>query len=399
MVKRRVQCSFIMVELIISGKVSKMAKMKKLRVDEIPAGWKPQVTKVIRAGNVTEFIAMSHHPKKIDSVRISKDCYIKPSEASGEVHEYHHASNKGDSLDSVRRTFIRLRRIINANCTEPANVLMVTLTYEDNMTDSNQLRNDYKNYCGRFKYFCLKNGIAVPEYIAISEPQARGAWHMHCLYIWKTKAPFINNADIEKVWQHGYTHTQAVRSDCDNLGAYFTASATDLTEDEFIRLHSNCADERYITVKSWMDKDGTVTPKRVVKGARLRLYPPDMKIYRASTGIKRPKVEVLTPEEAEQEKASAGTLTFSAAFAVVPDNATDDLDAERLAKSQIISKTYYNKRHKKSQVPTKKQITAHHSIMLILAMARGNKEIADEIGRDRISGFTRAHTGAFCCCP
>lgn len=320
-----------------------MAKLKRLKAGELPKDWKPGYTKVTRAGNVTEITEMTRRPRKIAIKRISRHCYIKLDEQSGEVYEYHHASSKADSLDSVRRTFARLRQIINANCPDPQNVLMITLTYRACMTDVKRLYTDYKNFWARLLYYCRKQGIPEPEYIAVAEPQARGAWHMHCLLIWKSKAPYIPNDVTEERWRHGFTHTQAVRGDCDNLGAYFTASSTDLTVEEFEGIHDADVDERYVIEKAWMDKDGTVTPKRVVKGARLKLYPSGMRIYRTSRGIVQPETEELTPEQAEREKANAGALTFSAAVAILPDDA-DDIDDVQLAKSQIVSKTYYNKK-------------------------------------------------------
>ena len=49
--------------------------------------------------------------------------------------------------------------------------------------------------------------------------------------------------------------------------------------------------------------------KKYVKGARLPLYPAKFNIFRCSRGIKRPDIEMMSQEEAE-EKVSAGTLTF-----------------------------------------------------------------------------------------
>ena len=108
-------------------------------------------------------------------------------------------------------------------------------------------------------------------------------------------------------------------------------------------------DERYTQEKQVLNEDGTETPKRIVKGARLKLYPVGMNIYRASKGIVRPVSQELTPEQAAKEKASAGTLTFSAAVAVLPDCGSGDGDSVSLASSQIISKEYYNAKRAKSQ--------------------------------------------------
>lgn len=293
------------------------------------------------------FTEMSHAPKPIDALRVSRDYYIKPSEESGEVYEYAHAVDKSGCQDSVRRSLHTLRFIINANCPEPSRLSWVTLTYAENMTDTKRLYDDYGAFWKRFTRWCAKQGYQKPEYIAVAEPQGRGAWHLHCIWIWQTRAPFIdNNGVLWKLWRHGFTKIKAVRSDCDNIGAYFSAYLADMSIDEYKQAFGHSISDEYTQTKQVQNPDGTETPKKIVKGARLKLYPAGMNIYRASRGIVRPVAEEIAPDCIEKEKANAGTLTFSSAVAVsvVVGDSAGGGDF-----SQVISKEYYNTKRKQSQ--------------------------------------------------
>lgn len=327
------------------GIIKKSGTVKVERLDKLPDGWKPRYIKCTRAGNISEFVQMSRKPKDIDARRISKDFYIKPSEGSGELHEYAHSSDKSGCIDSVRRSLAALRLIINANCSDARRLSWVTLTYAENMTDTKRLYEDYKSFWKRFIYWCKKQGYSSPEYIAVAEPQGRGAWHLHCLWIWSDKAPFIdNNTVLWKLWRHGFTKIKAVRTDCDNLGAYFSAYLSDMTVEEWEQAHGCQIADEYTTEKEVQQEDGSKVSKKIVKGARLKLYPAGMNIYRASRGIVRPVSDELTAAAAEKEKASAGTLTFASAVAIETDSAGVGGFG-----SQIIAKEYYNSKRPKSQ--------------------------------------------------
>lgn len=332
------------------------------RLEDLPDDFRPAYIKKTQAGAISEFLEMSHIPKPIDCKRVDADYYIKPSEESGELYAYSHAVDKSGCVDSVRRSLANLRLIINANCVDPARLSWVTLTYAENMTDTKKLYADYKAFWKRFLRWCSRSGFQTPEYIAVAEPQGRGAWHLHCIWIWSDKAPYIeNNAVLWPLWGHGFTKIKAVRTDCDNLGAYFSAYLADMSTEEFEKAYGYECPERNTTEKQVLDADGKEAPKRIVKGARLRLYPVGMNIYRASRGIVRPVSELLSPKQAKKEKASAGTLTFSSAVVVSPvglcsGGAFGSGDSVGVANPQIISKSYYNAKRAKSQGNDGKQL-------------------------------------------
>ena len=312
-----------------------------IRLQDIPPQFRAGYCKRIMAGNVTEFIELLRKPPEIDCKRIDKDHYIRPSEQSGELHEYCHAENKSGSLGSVRRTLANIRRVINANCSDARSLRWVTLTYAENMQDSKRLYKDYEKFWKRFVYYCKKHGLGKPEYIAIAEPQGRGAWHLHCLFRWDGVAPFLdNNTVFAPLWGHGWTKIKAVKTDCDNLGAYFSAYLADMPLDDFQAIYGECPFEA--VEKDFLDDDGEVKKKKFIKGGRLRLYPSGMNIIRTSRGIVLPKSEIISAEQAEKEKASAGTETFSSCFALVSGG-----DSPKT--KQIISKSYYNSKRVESQ--------------------------------------------------
>lgn len=214
--------------------------------------------------------------------RLSKDEYINLR--TGDIKEYeNHADNRTQNRNSLFRTFSELRALINTNCHTPNNVLWITLTYKENMTDTKQLKKDFNNYWKRFIYYCKKNGIPRPEYIATAEPQKRGAWHWHILIIWQHRRPYIPNKDIEEIWGNGYTKTKALNNS-DNVAGYLCCYLMDLPIDD-------------------ETAEGKISHK-IDKGGRLELYPNGFHFYRYSRGIQKPSKYEITEAKAEQFRAT-----------------------------------------------------------------------------------------------
>lgn len=293
----------------------------------------PARVKKIVAGNVVEYASMKAHPSDIPIQRVSADKYIDLR--TGEMCEYQRAENKSECYMSVRKSLRTLRNILNANCLNESSLLWVTLTYAENMTDTKRLYKDYDKFWKRFKYYCEKHDIAVPEYISVIEPQGRGAWHCHVMLIFPDKAPFLdNNSVIAQLWGHGFTKTKAVHG-VDNIGAYFSAYLADLPIDEAQSLGLKGE-----VLEKAVDASGKTEYKKFVKGARLALYPAGMNIFRTSRGIARPietDLSGISAAEFKKEKASSGKLTFSNTVAILSD------DGEQ---RNIITHEYYNIKRK-----------------------------------------------------
>ena len=246
------------------------------------------------AGNVIKVTASSHRNSSQTIERLEGgDEYIVMS--TGEVKEVQHSEKRADNTQSLRQTFARLRLLINANTDQPEKIRFITLTYAKNMQDPEQLYSDFDKFMKRLRYWCQKHGYERPEYIAVAEPQKRGAWHLHLLVIFSQEAPFIPNTTLKKLWGLGFTHIRAV-TDIDDLGSYLSAYLGDieLPEDDpdYTELATNILPVKEHTVNG--------VSKKFIKGGRLHLYPRNMRIYRCSRGVKRPTVKVMKLSTAER---------------------------------------------------------------------------------------------------
>lgn len=246
------------------------------------------VVRIVRAGKTTRFEHYDLAPRKGASIyRLDDEHYVVLS--TGEIREYVHSENRGDNnADAYRRLRLSMRDmrdVVNANAIDGTDILWVTLTYAENMTDRVQLYEDYRRYWQRFKRWLLKNGGVIPEYVVAAEPQERGAWHLHCLYFFHgCKAPWVDNDKLRNIWGHGFVKIDKVNTDViTNIGAYLSAYMTD-----------------------------TLKGGKKNKGGRLKLYPPRMRFWRASRGAYRPSVEWVSDEEAEIKKdsPSMGVLSY-----------------------------------------------------------------------------------------
>lgn len=281
--------------------------------------------KVTEMGNVIEIQYMSRrNTKQTIQMLVGGQQYLECS--TGEIKEIKHHLTRATQKKSLRRTFNTLRGIINANVTDVSKVRWITLTYRQEngkpMTDTKRLYSDFEKFNKRFQYHIKKLGYNKAEYIAIAEPQASGAWHMHLLYIFDKIAPFLaNNDEFNPLWGHGFTKIKKLKN-VDNVGAYLTAYLGDVDLEEleeledvtsYVSRSSDFYGDHVIgtgvkEVEVENDK-GEMIQKKYIKGARLPLYPAKFNIYRCSRGIKRPEIEMMSQENAEK-KVSAATLTF-----------------------------------------------------------------------------------------
>ena len=293
--------------------------------------------KVVEMGNIIEIQYMSRRNTKA-TIQMLKGGEQYIDLGTGEIKDVVHHNTRADQYKSLYRTFKTVRGIINANVTDVRNVKWITLTYKENMQDTKRLYEDFKKFNKRFQYYIKKLGYSGAEYIVMCEPQGRGAWHCHLLYIFDVAAPFIPNIELERLWGHGFTKTKKL-DDVDNVGAYLTAylgdmevqQALDDNADEFQR----CVDGN-ATIKS-IEIDGD--KKYYIKGARLSLYPANFNMYRCSRGIKRP-VEYMDYLESAEKKVSAGTLTYEKTVEII------DLDNDF---QTVINSRQYNMIRNKSK--------------------------------------------------
>ena len=290
--------------------------------------------KVTEMGNVVEVQYMSHRNyKQTIQMLPGMKQYVEVS--TGEIKDVTKHDSRASQQKSLLRTFKTVRGIINANITDVSKVRWITLTYAENMTDTVKLYEDFKNFNKRFQYFCKKNGYGKPEYIVMMEPQGRGAWHCHLLYIFNlVKAPYISNKTLSDLWGHGFVKISKL-DNVDNVGAYLTAYLGDMDLE-------SCSHDEIVgkeLKEVVIEENGLKKSKYYVKGARLKYYPAKFNMFRCSRGVKRPVGTYMTQEEAEK-KVSAATLTFEKTIKL--EDIENDFET-------IINTRYYNLIRKNNQ--------------------------------------------------
>lgn len=272
-----------------------------MNIDRIPDK-RPESSKDLVTVKVTGNIIEIRYMKRYYGASIrkaSKRCGVNTR--TNEPVEFQHNTNRAEDKASVAQSLKKLRDLINTNLTDPSTALWVTLTYAKNMTDEKQLYEDYRRFWQRYKYYLKKKNLPEAEYIIAAEPQARGAWHLHCLFLFENEAPFIPNDEMARIWKNepkdkdkgkGFTKTKRLTGN-DNPGLYLTAYLGDMELNDGT---TNNDDEEVPT-----DSLSNRKKKSIVKGARMYLYPVGFNLYRHSRGVKYPTV-IKNTTEAEAQK-------------------------------------------------------------------------------------------------
>ena len=261
-------------------------------------------------GNIVEITYTSHRVQGATIRKLNDKEYEVVS--TGEVKEYNKdkQGNRTDNTKELKRSFEKLRAIINTNVVDTNTVRWCTFTYRENMQDSKRVVKDWGAFWKRFKRR-FGNNI---DYIIALEPQERGAWHIHAIILFHNKAPYISGYELGEIWQQGFCNVQAL-DNVDNVGAYLTAYLTDIEVND---------NEEY---------DKTVDNKKIKKGGRLKYYPTKFHFYRTSKGVKRP-----TEEDAmygDLQELNKCSQTYKKAFNIRYDENDQN-------KKITIIKEYYN---------------------------------------------------------
>lgn len=282
---------------------------------------------VKKMNHIYELCYVEHRNTSLSIQLLDKDNYIVLS--SGEIKKCNHIENRSENKAQVSQSLKRLRDYINTNVVDVNNCKWITLTYAENMTDTKRLYLDFKNFVKRFKYY-----YGDFEYIVACEPQGRGAWHCHCIFIFNNKAPFIPNKKVEEIWGLGFTNTKKL-DNIDNIGAYITAYLGDLDLDS-CKANNIDFDESDIKFVTEIGNTKLKKPKKFVKGGRLNMYPPNFNIYRISRGIKKPE-KMYYSYHVIKEKAGLRLPTYSKAIKLT--------DNEKNFSNTIIYEYYNTKRN------------------------------------------------------
>lgn len=207
---------------------------------------------------------------RIQNIKTGKDTYNVIDKVTGEIldkRRYKKKKSDGSRKEdesSVRKSLRKLSRLVNNNFDGSDNELWLTLTYAENMKDTERLYKDFKNFMGKLR----RRTERKLEYICVIEPQERGAWHCHVLLKdFNSKHLWIDKNIIAESWGKGFVDVKKL-DNSDNVAAYLTAYLTNLAYDD-------------------EDVDGN-TVKAIKKGARLSMYPKGVNMFRTSRGIKKP---------------------------------------------------------------------------------------------------------------
>lgn len=303
-----------------------------MKIEKLKENVRPHFNSPVRLkcmGNIYEIRSMERTPK-MSIKKLDKDYFVEL--ATGEIREFKHTERRTDNLMSVAQSLKHMREYINTNVVDPRKVLFITLTYAANMKDPELLYNDFRKFNMRLAYYVKKSKLPNYEYIVAIEPQARGSLHAHLLLIFQTKAPFIPSEDLATIWGHGFVKIKALKN-VDNIGAYLSAYLGDMELGE--ALTATTGGNGFKMVES-TDKDGKRQTKAIVKGARLRLYPKNFRLFRKSKGIVPPIIKDCTNAEAMQEIGNA-ILTYEKTVKIVDDDGRA---------CNIINYRHYNKKRK-----------------------------------------------------
>lgn len=271
--------------------------------------------KLTDMGNIKEIMYLQKKNFKPFRIKkISSTEYIVLD--TGEIKEYQKIENRSQDKESLRKTFKKIRQLINTNFVGSSNELCFTITYKENVMDPKILYKDFDKFMKKLKY-----KYKSVDYINVVEPQGRGAWHCHILLKFNNHSKiYIPNREISEMWGRGFVKVKAMRKDVDNLGAYLSAYLGDVELDD--NNYSELVDTGAIKIGQSLNvKEVEINgvKKKFIKGGRLSYYPPGMNIYRCSRGIKQPTViDNITYEEAKKI-VGEGTPTYSTRTLVLDD--------------------------------------------------------------------------------
>lgn len=260
------------------------------------------------AGNIIDLKQTERPPKKIEVQWIDADSYVDLR--TGEIKQAKRSESRGDAMSAVnlRRTFAKMRGLINTNFFGDNNELLVTLTYKENMQDVKRLAHDLDVFNKR-----MKRALGEVKYVTAVEPQARGAWHAHILVKQLTShCTYWPHEEVARLWEHGtIIDVQRLRN-CDNIGAYLSAYLTDTPAD---------VPDYPDPLMQGLRESGTCAPKRVIKGGRLHMYPRGMRIFRASQNLERPVAKKIRPYSAEYWALVSGSrITYQSTLELSESN-------------------------------------------------------------------------------
>ena len=266
-----------------------------------------KIVKVKRMKHIVEVVSIQTVSNGLNKIqKLSKTHYLVKD--TGEVLAYNQSENRGQNIAGLKKSFQKLRDLINNNFTGQGNEIHLTLTYAENMQDTKRLYEDFKKFWKRYQY---KYGKAF-DYLTVVEPQGRGAWHCHVLIrANKLDKLYIPSDEMANLWGHGFVKIKSLKG-VDNIGAYLSAYLCDveLTKENLAMAITEQKEIKEVEVNGQL--------KRYIKGGRLHWYPSGMNIYRKSKGIVFPEAEEMPYREVKKIVGNA-TPNYSTTVTIQED--------------------------------------------------------------------------------
>lgn len=281
------------------------------------------MVRVTEMNHIAEVLYMAVEPTGLLKIqKLNKEQYVNLE--TGEIKHYKLSENRSQSFDSLKATFKRLRHLINNNFVGAANEVVITLTYTENMTNTKKLYKDFDKFWKRFKYKYEREYQSEIDYLAVVEPQGRGAWHIHLLVRFNDReSVFLDTKDLKKLWGNSENHPDCRRLEgVDNVGAYLTAylcnvpftlqKAHEIQNDYNDRFIEHENDDGTIVLLKLHDAvpleiierevtvNGKKETKQFIKNGRLNMYPSGMNLYRKSKGIVPPETVKMLYSKAKE---------------------------------------------------------------------------------------------------
>ena len=227
-------------------------------------------------GNYVKLLSASNTSNRCPITKLSNREYR--INRSGEIKEYNYSNSSHKSRKRLNNSCRELKDLVLTNTKQYQNCLGITLTYASEMRDLDRAGKDFKRFIEK-----CRRAYGKFEYINVIEPQKRGSWHHHVVFIFDKKAPFIDNAEISPKWKHGFTYTEKVESDIE-IATYLANYNLDLYYSAAVELYPEQVGSypQYTKVKD----DGTV--ETIVRGIAIRMISKSMNIYRHSQNIQKP---------------------------------------------------------------------------------------------------------------
>lgn len=287
--------------------------MEKRTLEEMELGIAPDAfVKVTTMKHIVEVQYMEKQNSEAHIRKLDAERYVDLK--TGEIKDFERTENRSQGQNSLRKTFNKLRELINTNFDGSPNELFVTLTYRGDLqtNDTKRVYEDFKNFVKRLKY-AYKDETTI-DYINVLEPHASGNFHMHVLFRFnELDKVFVPNDKMADLWGNGFVSIQSLAG-VDNIGAYLSAYLSDIEvpEDNVKNLEGHA---------DLIEKEVNGQKKKFLKGARLVFYPTGVNIYRKSKGIEIPVKEKMSYKTA-QKKLGAATPNFKYGVELI-DNEKD----------------------------------------------------------------------------